>query len=44
MAPYGYNGKVLRVDLSSRTLSDEQVPEIIYRRYLGGGALSLYYL
>lgn len=40
----GHNGKILHVDLSSRTLSEEQVPEIIYRRYLGGGALSLYYL
>ena len=44
MAPYGHNGKVLRVDLSSRTPAEEQVPETIYRRYLGGGALSLYYL
>jgi aldehyde:ferredoxin oxidoreductase len=44
MAPCGYNGKVLRVNLSSGTTSEEQVPEIIYRRYLGGGALSLYYL
>lgn len=44
MDPYGHNGKVLHVNLSSRTVSEEQVPEIIYRRYLGGGALSLYYL
>jgi len=44
MAPYGHNGKVLHVNLSNRTVSEEQVPEIIYRRYLGGGALSLYYL
>jgi len=44
MAPDGHNGKVLRVDLSSRTTAEEQVPETIYRRYLGGGALSLYYL
>ncbi len=44
MAPCGHNGKILRVNLSSWTVSEEQVPEIIYRRYLGGGALSLYYL
>jgi aldehyde:ferredoxin oxidoreductase len=44
MVRFGHNGKVLRVDLGQRTLSEEEVPEIIYRRYLGGGALSLYYL
>lgn len=41
---FGHNGKILRVDLSRRTFEEEQVPEILYRRYLGGGALSLYYL
>ena len=44
MSHGGYNGKILHVDLSSGTLREEQVPEVIYRRYLGGGALSLYYL
>ncbi len=44
MEPFGHNGKILRVDLSTRTISEEQVPELLYRRYLGGGALSLYYL
>ena len=32
----GYNGKILHVDLSSGTLREEQVPEVIFRRYLGG--------
>jgi aldehyde:ferredoxin oxidoreductase len=32
------------VDLSRGNISEEQPPEILYRRYLGGGALSLYYL
>jgi aldehyde:ferredoxin oxidoreductase len=41
---FGHNGKILRVDLSRRAIEEEQVPEILYRRYLGGGALSLYYL
>lgn len=44
MAPYGHNGKILRVDLNSQTITEENPPEIIYRRYLGGGALSLHFL
>ena len=44
MERYGHNGKILRVDLSTRTMSEEELPEVLLRRYLGGGALSLYYL
>ncbi len=44
MDRYGHNGKILRVDLSTRTTSEEELPEVVLRRYLGGGALSLYYL
>jgi len=44
METYGFNGKILRVDLSARNIAEEQPPPILYRRYLGGGALSLYYL
>ena len=44
MDRYGHNGKTLRVDLSTRTMSEEELPEVLLRRYLGGGALSLYYL
>ena len=44
MERYGHNGKILRVDLTSRTMSEEELPEVLFRRYLGGGALSLYYL
>jgi aldehyde:ferredoxin oxidoreductase len=44
MSPYGHNRKILRIDLTTRTTTEEQPPEILYRRYLGGGALSLYYL
>ena len=40
----GYNGKILRVDLSSGKTSVDQPDEIFYRRYLGGRALTLYYL
>jgi aldehyde:ferredoxin oxidoreductase len=42
--PNGYNGKVLRVDLSTKETRVEEPGEKVYRQYLGGGALSLYYL
>ncbi|MBW2149549.1 MAG: aldehyde ferredoxin oxidoreductase family protein [Deltaproteobacteria bacterium] len=42
--PYGYNGKVLRVDLSRGSIDVEALSEQIYRTYLGGSALALYYL
>jgi aldehyde:ferredoxin oxidoreductase len=41
---YGYNGKILHVDLSSATLHKEEPPEEFYRKHLGGSALNLYYL
>ncbi|MDP2858468.1 MAG: aldehyde ferredoxin oxidoreductase family protein [Bacillota bacterium] len=42
--PYGYNGKILRVDLSKETVSFETPPESFYRTYFGGRALCAYYL
>ena len=42
--PYGYAGKILRVDLSKKELSTETPSEAFYRTYLGGSALNLYYL
>ena len=42
--PNGYNGKILRVDLSSSDISVEEPSEEFYRKYLGGSALGLYYL
>lgn len=42
--PYGYNGKILHVDLSSATIAIEEPPEAFYRKYMGGSALNLYYL
>ena len=42
--PNGYNGKILRVDLTTGTDSVEQPDESIYRRYLGGGGLASYLL
>jgi aldehyde:ferredoxin oxidoreductase len=41
---YGYNGKILRVDLTSRTLSTEEPDEKLYRLYMGGRGFIGYYL
>jgi aldehyde:ferredoxin oxidoreductase len=42
--PYGYAGKILHVDLTSGSLEIEEPPEELYRTYMGGSALGLYYL
>jgi aldehyde:ferredoxin oxidoreductase len=42
--PYGYNGKILRVDLTFGRIGVEEPEEIVYRTYLGGGGLASYYL
>ncbi len=42
--PYGYNGKILRVNLSSGEISTEEPEEDIYRSYFGGTSLVAYYL
>jgi aldehyde:ferredoxin oxidoreductase len=42
--PNGYNGKILRVDLSTSKIEIEAPPEELYRKYFGGSALNLYYL
>jgi aldehyde:ferredoxin oxidoreductase len=41
---YGASGKLLRVDLTSRKITTEDIPEILFKRYLGGNTLALYYL
>lgn len=40
----GYNGKILRVDLSERKIQVEEPEDFIYRTYLGGACLASYYL
>ena len=40
----GYNGKILRVNLTEGSIEEETPAEIVYRMYMGGSALSLYYL
>ena len=40
---YGYNGKILHVDLSTGKLEVEQPGEGFYRKYMGGSALGMHY-
>ena len=42
--PYGYNGRILHVDLTSGALTVEEPDEAFYRRYLGGSAMGMYYI
>ncbi|HUE76233.1 MAG TPA: aldehyde ferredoxin oxidoreductase N-terminal domain-containing protein, partial [Chloroflexota bacterium] len=41
---HGYHGKILRVDLTSGETRVEEIPDSIYRKYLGGSALGSYFL
>ena len=42
--PGGYTGKILRVNLSDKSISIERPDDKFYRRYFGGTALIGYYL
>ncbi|MFC1929768.1 aldehyde ferredoxin oxidoreductase family protein [Chloroflexota bacterium] len=42
--PGGYNGRILRVDLSKKSIAEEAIDELFCRRYLGGAGFVLYYL
>jgi aldehyde:ferredoxin oxidoreductase len=41
---HGYAGKILHVDLTSGSIEIEEPPDELYRTYMGGSALGLYYL
>jgi len=41
---HGYNGKIARVNLETRSVKIENPDESIYRNYLGGRGLGAYYL
>lgn len=41
---FGYNGKILHVDLTNRAFTVEEPSETFYRTYWGGGALASHYL
>jgi len=40
----GYNGKILWINLTSRSFIEEQPPEEVYKTWLGGYGLGVYYL
>ena len=42
--PYGYNGKILHVNLNDLSYEIEEPSEEFYRTYVGGGGLTSYYL
>ena len=42
--PYGYHGKILRVNLSQGTTSAEEIDEQFCRKYLGGAGFVSYFL
>ena len=41
--PLGYNGKILMVNLTTREIGVEEPEEKLYRQYLGGTGLGVYY-
>jgi aldehyde:ferredoxin oxidoreductase len=41
---YGYNGKILHVDLSKAKITIEEPAEEFYKTYVGGSAMGTYYL
>jgi aldehyde:ferredoxin oxidoreductase len=42
--PFGYNGKILHVDLTHGKLITETPPDAFYRKYMGGSAMGVYYI
>jgi aldehyde:ferredoxin oxidoreductase len=42
--PYGYNGRILHVNLTDATWEVEEPGEVWYRTYVGGSSLAAYYL
>lgn len=42
--PYGYNGKILHVNLTSAEITVEEPPETFYRKYMGGSAMAMVYI
>ena len=43
-APPGYNGRILRVNLSNKSTTTEAIDELFCRRYIGGAGFTTYYL
>lgn len=41
---FGFWGRILRVDLTGKSWSIEEVDPVLFRTYFGGGGLAMYYL
>lgn len=41
---FGFNGKILHLDLTRLGIEVENPPEEFYRKYMGGSAMGLYYI
>ena len=41
---FGYQGKIIHVDLTAGKISLEEPDEAFYRKYIGGSAMGVYYL
>ena len=41
---YGASGKLLRVDLTEKKVTTEEIPPIVFKKYFGGNTLGVYYL
>ena len=42
--PFGYNGKILHIDLTHGVVTVETPTDAFYRKYMGGSAMGLYYI
>ena len=42
--PFGYNGRILHIDLTQGELTVEEPDEAFYRKYLGGSAMGMHYI
>jgi len=41
--PYGYNGRILHVDLTNGKIKIEEPDPAFYRKHVGGSAMGAYY-
>ncbi|MHB8278665.1 MAG: aldehyde ferredoxin oxidoreductase family protein [Candidatus Humimicrobiaceae bacterium] len=41
---YGYSGKILKIDLSTKKVSEDKLNDSFYRKYYGGACLGAYFL
>jgi aldehyde:ferredoxin oxidoreductase len=39
---YGYNGKLLRINLTNNTVSNEVLDQVFCRKYIGGAGLIIF--